>query len=65
MPLKLVYNGSIVRIQWPEIFVCLNSTNYCVEEYIFEFQVFTGVDKEVFRVSSELMIHHPSTAITL
>ena len=59
VPLKIVYNGSIVCIQWPKIFFCLTSTNYCVEEYIFEFQVFTGIDKVVFRVLSD-----PSTAIT-
>ena len=32
---------------------------YCVEDYIFEFQVFTDVYKAVFRVSSD-----PSTTIT-
>ena len=59
VPLKIVHNGFIVCIHWPEIFICLTLINYCVEEYIFEFQVFTGVDKAVFRVSSD-----PSTAIT-
>jgi len=48
VPLKIVYNGSILCIQ---IVICPTLINYCVEEYIFEFQVFTGVDKAVFRVS--------------
>ena len=37
----------------------LTPTNYCVEEYIFKFQIFSGVYKAVFRVLSDL-----STAIT-
>ena len=50
VPLKMVYNGSIVRINWPKILICLTSTNYCVEEYIFEFQLFTDIYKAVFRI---------------
>jgi hypothetical protein len=54
----MVYNGSIICIHWPEIFIRLTLTNYCVEEYIFEFQLFTGVYKAVFNSSD------PPTVIT-